>query len=113
MQISVAPRSTASCTLASTCSVLSVRASSILAMAREGAELAADEADVGEVDVAIHHVGDHRSDIGFADVVGGADQRREVGALGLQQRQAVVEGQLVAGDGALEHWQRSAVVRRR
>jgi hypothetical protein len=30
----------------------------ILAMAREGAELATDEADVGEVDVAVDDVGD-------------------------------------------------------
>ena len=56
----------------------------VLAMTREGAELAADEADVGEVDVAVDDVGDLGADVGGADVVGGADQRGEVGALGLR-----------------------------
>ena len=56
----------------------------VLAVAREGAELAADEADVGEVDVAVDDVGDLGADVGGADVVGGADQRGEVGALGVR-----------------------------
>ena len=44
------------------------------ALALEGAELAVDEADVGEVDVAVDDVGDLVADVGGADRVGGAHQ---------------------------------------
>ena len=46
------------------------------ALALEGAEAAADEADVGEVDVAVDDVRDVVADVGLADGVGGGDEQR-------------------------------------
>jgi hypothetical protein len=55
----------------------------------EGAEPAAGVADVGEVDVAVHDVGDLVADRVAADVVGEGAHRVEVGAVGRDQRQGL------------------------
>ena len=54
--------------------------------AAEGAELASDKTDVGEVDVAIHDVGDKVAGKFGAQQVGGGEQAEQVIALGVSQR---------------------------
>ena len=69
----------------------------------ERAEPAADVADVGEVDVAVDHVGDVVADRLPAQVVGEADHLLEQVALGGHQGQRVLVGQVArVGFGGLE-----------
>jgi len=77
MQISVAPRSTASCTWARDIRNRNVNKRRCpFAVPSETTELAADETDVGEVDVPVHDVADVISHVAGADVIGGADRAR-------------------------------------
>ncbi len=55
--------------------------------AAEGAELASHKTDVGEVDVAIHHVGDEVAGEFGAQQVGGGEQSEQVVAFGVSQRE--------------------------
>jgi len=57
----------------------------------EGAELASHETNVGEIDVAIHHVGDKISGKFGAQQVGGGEQAEQVVALGAGQRVGRIE----------------------
>ena len=54
--------------------------------AAEGAELASHKTNVGEVDVAIHHVGHQVAGEFSAQQVGGGEQAEQVVALGVSQR---------------------------
>ncbi len=71
--------------------------------AAEGAEPAVLDADVGEVDVAVDHVG-HRIAHGFAaQVVGRGEQREQLVARRLQQARPLGHRDLVAGESALQN----------
>ena len=61
--------------------------------AAEGAELAADKTDVGEIDIAIDHVGDEIADQIAAQHVSGDQQGEEVVAFGIGQQQALFAGE--------------------
>jgi hypothetical protein len=54
--------------------------------AAEGAEFASDETDVGEIDVAIHDVGDEIAGEFGAQQVGGGEQAEQVVALSVRER---------------------------
>src|SRR5581483_4350993 len=56
----------------------------------EGAKLAADKTNIGEVDVAGDDVADHVADQPAADFVGGNHQPEEIVAFALGERQALV-----------------------
>ena len=60
---------------------------------RERAEAAPDVADVGEVDVAVHDVGDVVADGVAPEPVGDGAQRLEVVALGPEQREGLLVGE--------------------
>ena len=49
--------------------------------AAEAAKLAADETDVGEIDIAVDHVGDNVADQIRSQRVGGRQQREQIGAV--------------------------------
>src|SRR5262249_34960297 len=72
------------------------------ALALERAELAVDEAHVGEVDVAVHDVGDLVPHVGGADGIGGGGQSHQVGAGGGKGRLGAHDRGLVAMEGAGE-----------
>ena len=55
--------------------------------AAEGAELASHKTDVGEVDVAIHDIGDEVAGEFGAQQVGGGEQSEQVVAFGVSQRE--------------------------
>ena len=61
--------------------------------AAEGAELAADKTDVGEIDIAIDHVGDEIADKIAAQHVGRHQQAKKVVAFGIRQQQALFAGE--------------------
>src|SRR5262249_60157372 len=69
----------------------------LLAMvAAEGAEGAVFDADVGEVDVAIHHVGDHVADLPPPELVGDQGERLSAAAVRLREGESVGDRQLAA-----------------
>ena len=78
----------------------------VRAALRERAEPAAGVADVGEVDVPVHDVGDVVAGRARAQIVGERAQRVEFGAVAVQQRQRVLVGQ--PGRIALGRAQRSS-----
>ena len=63
------------------------------ALALEAAELASDEADVGEIDVAVDDVGDFIANVGGARQVGAFDHRAQIGVLAGIKRQPFLAGQ--------------------
>jgi len=77
------------------------------ALALERAELAADEADVREIDVAVHDVGHVVADVGVADRIGDGEEREEIVALGAEHAHAVVDVELAAREHALEQGAKS------
>jgi hypothetical protein len=80
------------------------------ALPLEGAEVAVHEADVGEVDVAVDDVGDVVAHVLGADVVGRADERQEVVAVGFEEPLALFDAHLATLERGLED---AANVRRR
>ena len=68
-------------------------------VATEGAEGAVLDADVREVDVAIHDVGDDVADLPLPQLVGDQGQRVEVAPVGAGERDAVLDRHLVAVEG--------------
>ena len=68
----------------------------------EGAEPAPLDADVGEVDVPVHHVSDHIADDAAAQLVGHHGHRRELGAAGGEQQIGFLDGDVLAGQGAVQ-----------
>jgi hypothetical protein len=60
--------------------------------AAEGAELAADEADVGEIDVAIDDICDEVAGEFGAEFVGGHEQTEQIIAITVREQQALFEG---------------------
>ena len=66
------------------------------ALAFEAAELASDETDIGEIDVAIDDVGDFVADVFGARQVGAFDHRAQIGALAGVKRQTFLAGQFAA-----------------
>ena len=65
-------------------------------VAAERTERAVLDAHVGEVDVAVHHVGDHLAHLAPAQLVGDQGYGVRVAALGARQGEGVVRGQLRA-----------------
>ena len=57
--------------------------------AAESAELAADKANIGEIDIAIDHVGDEIADQIAAQHVGRDQQAEKIIAFGIRQEQAL------------------------
>ena len=66
------------------------------ALALEAAELASDEADVGEIDVAIDDVGDFIADVFGAGQIGALDRRAQVVAVGGVEQQSFFGRQFLA-----------------
>ena len=64
--------------------------------AAEGAELAADKTNVGEIDIAIDHVGDEIADQIAAQHVGRDQQAEKIVAFGIRQKQALFAGEHAA-----------------
>ncbi len=64
--------------------------------AAEGAELASHETDVGEIDVAVDHVGDEVAGEFGAQQVGGDQQAEEIVAFGIGQRVGLFQRQVGA-----------------
>ncbi len=61
--------------------------------AAEGAKFASDKTDVGEIDVAIDHVGDQIADQIAAQHVGRDQQAEQIVAFGIRQQQALFAGE--------------------
>ena len=72
-------------------------------LALEAAELAADEADIGEVDVAIDDVGDFFADVLGAREVGGLDHGAQIVAGRRINRQALVGREFLAVETLEQH----------
>ena len=68
----------------------------------EAAESATDDADVGEVDVAVDDVGDLVAGLAPPQLVGGVEERVEVGAPRPAEREPVRHGELAALEAAIE-----------
>ena len=64
--------------------------------AAEGAKLASDKADVGEIDIAIDDVGDQVADQFAAQHVGRDQQSEKVVAFGIRQQQTLFAGEHAA-----------------
>ena len=79
----------------------------------EGAELAAEVADVGVVDVAVDDVGHDVAARLAPQRVGGVHHRLEVVAAGAEERRHFVFGEVVAAAGAVEDRRRSPFARTR
>jgi len=60
------------------------------------------DADVGEVHVAVDDEGDHVADLAAPQLVGDERERLEVAAAGDGEDEAVLDGHLVAVEGAGE-----------
>ena len=101
MQTSVAPRAIASATLRTTLIGMIVRVG-FPALALEAAELASDEADIREVDVAIDDVGDFVADILGAREIGAFHDRAQIVAGRGVKQQAFFGREFLVGRGALE-----------
>ena len=65
-------------------------------VAAEGAERAVLDADVGEVDVAVDHVGHHVARLPSPHLIGDQRQSLEVATARLQELDAVVHRELAA-----------------
>src|SRR5581483_1500969 len=72
--------------------------------AAEGAEATADEADVGEVDVAVDDISDRVADAMAADVIGGEHQGFQLASARLRQSHAVVKIQFAPTERAVERF---------
>ena len=96
MQTSVAPRATRVGDLRDDGLVGMVVGVGLPALALEAAELASDETDVGEVDIAIDDVGDFVADVFGARQVGALDHRAQIVALGGIERKSFLGGQFLA-----------------
>ena len=99
MQTSVAPHDAASRAFSPTSSGVRKYAVPSRGADAEGAEFAADEADIGEVDVAGDDVADDVSDKLLADFVGGDSKAEEVVAGGRSQQQTLFAGEHGAVEG--------------
>ncbi len=71
-------------------------------IAAERAEGAVLDADVREVDVAVHHERDRVADLAAAQLVGGDAQREEVAAGRAREQVSVGDGDLAARERAVE-----------
>ena len=71
--------------------------------AAEGAEFAAHKTDIGEIDVAVDHVGHQIADQFAAQGVGGHQQTEQVVALGMGQPQTLLAGEYAAVE-RFQHW---------
>ena len=69
--------------------------------AAEGAKAAGLDADVGEIDVAIDHVGDDIADGARAQIVGGGDDGEKIRTVGVEELGGLVDGDVVTGKSAI------------
>ena len=69
--------------------------------AAKSAKAAGLDADVGEIDVAVDHVGDDIADGARAQGIGSSDDGEKIRAVGVEKMGGLVDGDVMTGKSAI------------